>query len=87
MVVATVNDDGDEDDRTDDTIAALYKYETGNGLTVQGDDNNQILIEHDAANTTDAGHFRYWIYDVTDPDQPLPRLKGTFDVEPAATDV
>jgi hypothetical protein len=87
MVVATVNDDGDEDDRTDDTIAALYKYETGNGLTVQGDDDNQILIEHDAANTTDAGHFRYWIYDVTDPDQPLPRLKGTFDVEPAATDV
>lgn len=87
MVIASVTDEQDADDRTDDEIEALYKYETGDGLTVQGADDNQIRIDHDAENTTTAGKFRYWIHDVTTADQPITLLKGTFDVEPAATDV
>lgn len=87
MVVASVTDEGDADDRTDDEIEAIYKYETGDGLTVQGADDNNVLIQHDAANTTTCGSFRYWLLDVTDADQPFALLKGTFDVEPAATDV
>jgi hypothetical protein len=87
MVVARATDEGDEDDRTDDAIEALYKYETGDGLTIGGASHNVLTIQHDAANTATAGRFRYWLFDVSVSAQPVALMRGTVDVEPAAVNV
>jgi hypothetical protein len=73
-------------DKWDATLAAVFKYETGSGggLSVGGADNNQVTIEHDAANTALAGRYRYWLLNVTDN---IAISKGRMPIEPAVLDV
>lgn len=91
LVVCEMLDEGDPDDEFDDSVGGLYKYETGQGsgegLEVGGDDNNQVSIYHDAANTTDAGRFPYFLWDVTGGEDPQLLMKGILPVVPAVLDV
>lgn len=86
FVVGQVTDEGDEEDRTDDAIEALYQYESGDdaNITIGGTDNNQVSVQHLPANTATAGAFRYWLWDVTTTGEEITLASGTFEVRPAA---
>jgi hypothetical protein len=86
MIVCEMTEEHDEETIFDDELTGLYKYETGSGenLEIGGDDNNQVTIHHDAANTLTPGRYPYWLINVTDN---VPLLKGILPVEPAVLDV
>lgn len=80
-VFGLVSDAGNEDDTTDDTLAASFAYETsGSGIVVSGTSNNIVTLTHDVVKTATAGQFRYWLWNITDK-----RLlaKGQAFIEPA----
>lgn len=84
LVVCTVASLGDEDaDPIDDTLTASWKYEEGDGLTVGGDDDNQLTIQWDADDTGTVGHYRAILWDVT---SKLCICKADFDIEPGKFD-
>lgn len=89
LVVCSV-DEEDAEDPYDDVLEGLHSYETaGAGLSVGSTDGtkNQVTIQHDAANTAEAGSFRYFLWDLTDGDHPVVLCKGRLLVEPAVQSV
>lgn len=69
------------------TFAGIDQYTTGGGgLTVQGDDGNQVRIQHSVAltRTIGPGSYHWWLFDVTGGgDAKTLLLKGTVEVEDA----
>lgn len=84
MVVCETTDAGEADDIFDDTLTGLYQYELGSGLAVGGDDNNQVTISHDAANTETPGQYPYMLWNVTDR---VMLMRGILPVVPAVFEV
>lgn len=68
----------------DDTLTGSFKYETGDGITIRGDDNNQVWLDHDASKTATPGVYRYFLWNVTDK---LLLAKGRMPIEPAKMDL
>jgi len=69
-----------EHDDLDTTVFELSTEGESPGLTVGGDDNNQVLIDADASNFATAGQLDYRIYDATDADNPSPLIDGVIEV-------
>lgn len=84
LVACETTDAGEADDAFDDTLTGLYKYELGSGLAVGGDDNNQVTISHDAANTETPGQYPYMLWNVTDR---VLLMRGILPVVPAVFEV
>jgi hypothetical protein len=84
FVVYEIDDDGDDEDRFDDTLEAAWKYETGGaGITIGGGSSNQVTVQHTAANNV-AGDWRYILWNTTDN---LVLAHGKMPVLPAVKDV
>jgi hypothetical protein len=67
FVVYEITDAGDECDPFDDQLTAAFKYETGgDGITLGGEDSNEVTVQHDATKTATAGDYRYFLWNVTD---------------------
>jgi hypothetical protein len=75
-----------EADGSDDpfTLTPRWKYETGGGITVGGRGNNVVTVQQSAANNGTAGHYLYWLLNVTDR---LPLANGRLPIKPALWDV
>ncbi len=90
LVFATVTDIGDDDDEDtndpiDDTLTGAFKYETsGDGLTVGGDDDNQVTLQHDSEKLDTPGHYKFFWWNISDK---IMLCKGSVDIEPAAIEV
>ncbi len=66
-LVAYVDNAGDPDNPFDDTVSAVFKYETGgNGITIGGTGNNVVTVKHSAANAGTVRDLRYMLWNVTD---------------------
>lgn len=71
----------DQESILDDTLEGAFQYETGgDGITVGGTGNNEVMLEHDAGKTGVAGEFYYFLWSVTDR---LVLAKGRMPIEPA----
>ena len=85
MVVCTVDEDSDTEATHDDTLTAVFAYETGgSGVTIGGAGNNVVTVQHSAVNTATAGEFRYFLWNITDS---IVLVKGKLTIEPAESDV
>lgn len=66
-VFALVTDAGAVDDRTDDTLAAAFQYQTGgDGIVISGTSNNIVTLTHSVTKTATPGAYKYWLWNITD---------------------
>lgn len=67
----------------DDTITPSFKYETGDGITLIGPDDNQVELKHEASRTGVPGLYEYVLWNATDK---LVLAKGRCPIEPLPFD-
>jgi hypothetical protein len=82
LIGTTVENAGQIVSIFDDVYEIAWQYDTGgDGITVSGDDGNQVTIQHDAAKTATAGDYRYWLLNLTDR---LVLVTGKYPIKPIA---
>ena len=59
-------------------------YGAENGITVGGTSNNVLAIQHDATKNGTPGHYRIFLWNVTDR---IVIMRGDIDIEPSVFDV
>lgn len=65
----------------DDPTTVLWSLSSGNGITVLGDDGNQVHLRADETHTGTAGIYRYVLWDMTNRQV---RARGTLTIEAEA---
>lgn len=84
-VFALVTDAGAVDDRTDDTLAAAFQYQTGgDGIVISGTSSNIVTLTHSVTKTAEPGAYRYWLWNITDN---VVLARGRAPIEAAAKSV
>lgn len=61
-------------------LEVKFTYETGAGITISGENNNIVTVQHNASDTGTVGCYIYFLWNVTDK---LLLVKGQMPIEPA----